>query len=110
MSLEELVSTPVPVRSTTLPSLQVTQGSDAVAMPVPKGIKNTKHPPIFVVYAIIIPSSCSHTLRCHVELWRLVDVLWTGDAMREKGLFDGVVDGAGESDADRKELEEVCFS
>jgi len=64
VSLEELVHTMVPIRSTPMPT--VAYASKAV-----------------------IPQTAATSPKLGVpkELWRLIDALWTGDCIREKDLF-----------------------
>ena len=67
MSLEELVTLGQPVASTSLPSQQQIQ---AVQSATSSG------------------SAPANKLSIPKELWRLVDALWTGGALREKDLFN----------------------
>ncbi len=63
VSFEELVLTPGPIRSTTIPTHQKLLGTSFCG------------------------SNTSPPLQIPKELWRLIDALWTGGAIREKDLF-----------------------
>jgi inositol polyphosphate 5-phosphatase INPP5B/F len=70
VSLDELIFTTEPMRYTSFPAL-ISPTSDAASQPPAS------------------PSSNSAALKQAVpkELWRLIDALWTGGALREKDLF-----------------------
>lgn len=69
MSLEELVTTLQPVATTVLP----TANTDAYL-------------------ATLQPIDDANKLSIPKELWRLVDALWSSNALKEKDLFNAVAD------------------
>lgn len=90
MHLEELVTATaaVPVRSTPLPALGQLPGMTEAQQQTNNSISSTAS-----------QAAVARGLGVPKELWRLIDALWGGRAMREKDLFEfeatGCGDGAG---------------
>jgi inositol polyphosphate 5-phosphatase INPP5B/F len=90
MSLQELVHTLTPVSTTQLPVERANAAAAAASAAVAEG--NTPPP----VYTISTDGSdgSSSKLSIPKELWRLVDGLWAGNALKEKDLFNSKADPA----------------
>lgn len=83
MSLEELVHTHAPVRSTKLPARATRQEVSEDNAQAAEARMLTEMQRTFAgVQPLSIPK----------ELWRLVDALWTGGAMKERDLFAAMAD------------------